>query len=69
MATQADVDAIIAAIASGTQEVQFADRRRVVYRSVSDMERALATLRIELAATDNPYGNADRGTFSVMSRD
>lgn len=48
MATQDDIDRIIAAIARGTQSVRLSDGRMVVYRSVAEMREALAVLRSEM---------------------
>lgn len=44
MATQADIDAIEAALARGEARVRFADGREVQYRSVSDLRAALGVL-------------------------
>ena len=52
MASQADVDAILDAIAGGQQRVRFADGRDVWYRSVAEMQQALAVIRGELDALD-----------------
>lgn len=49
MATQADVDAIEAAIARGESSVRFSDGREVRYRSVLELERALSLLQGRLA--------------------
>lgn len=48
MATQADIDTLLAAIASGTARVRFSDGREVEYRSVGEIRDALALLRAEL---------------------
>lgn len=45
--TQADLDAIDQAIASGVLSVQFADRL-TMYRSVGELQRARATILAEL---------------------
>ncbi len=46
--TQADLDALDAAIAKGEQSVSFGDRT-VTYRSVSEMLRARAAIAQQLA--------------------
>ena len=50
--TQADVDALKAAIATGALEVQFGsgpDSRRIIYRNLSDMNATLATMIAEVS--------------------
>ena len=64
MATQADVDALVAAIASNVSEVRFSDGRSVKYRSVGEMRDALGVLRQEM--TTVPF---NRTTLSSFSRD
>lgn len=44
MATQADIDAIEKALASGERRVRFSDGREVEYRSVADLRGALGVL-------------------------
>lgn len=51
--TQSDLDAIDKAIASGTEEVKFADRS-VRYRSVSDLMKARAEIINNLAQQSGP---------------
>lgn len=51
--TQADADALKAAIAKGESRVTFADRS-VEYRSLADMREALALIEAELAAAADP---------------
>ena len=61
--TQSDLDAIESAIASGATSVQFSDRL-VVYRGVSDLLKARATVIAELTAATRPrlvYGVANKG--------
>lgn len=48
--TQADIDALLSAIALGESKVRFADGREVTYRGVADMERALGVLRKEVSS-------------------
>lgn len=64
MTTQADVDALITAIASNVSEVRFSDGRSVKYRSVGEMRDALGVLRQEI--TTVPF---NRTTLSSFSRD
>lgn len=52
--TQADVDALKAAIGSGALRVKFGsgpDSREVEYRSLSDMNATLATIIAEVSPT------------------
>lgn len=52
--TQADVDALKAAIATGALRVKFGsgpDSREVEYRSLSDMNATLATMLAEVSPT------------------
>lgn len=44
MATQADIDALEMALATGERRVRFADGREVEYRSVADIRSALGVL-------------------------
>lgn len=48
--TQADVDRLEAALASGTMEVEY-DGRRVKYASVDGLVRAIGYAKAQLAAT------------------
>jgi hypothetical protein len=60
--TQADLDAVEAAITSGATSVQFSDRL-VVYRSVSELLKARATIAAALntAAPRHVLGVANKG--------
>lgn len=69
MATQADIDAILTALTSGTQRVRFANGSEVQYRTVPDMIAALNVLRGEVAGAAPGYDNADRATFATICRD
>ena len=64
MATQADVDALVTAIASNVAEVRFSDGRSVKYRTIGEMRDALGVLRQEM--TTVPF---NRTTLSSFSRD
>lgn len=48
--TQADVDAIKTAIASGEHEITYGDGRRIQYRSVAELQSALQLAQNEVAA-------------------
>ncbi len=50
--TQAQLDALKDAYASGHVHVQFADRA-VTYRSLDEMERAIARIQAELSGETN----------------
>lgn len=50
MATQADLDALEAALARGESRVRFADGREVTYRSVGDLREALAILSVRVTS-------------------
>lgn len=65
MATQADIDALTAAMAANGSvlEVRFSDGRTVKYRSIAEMSQAIAVLRREMTATMN------RTTLSAFARD
>lgn len=65
MATQADIDALTAAMAQNGSvlEVRFSDGRTVKYRSISEMSQAIAVLRREMTAPMN------RTTLSAFARD
>lgn len=67
MASQADVNTILAAIANGTQQVRFADGRMVTYRSMSDLNQALGILQQQIAA-DAPI-DQPRTTLLDVTRD
>lgn len=64
MTTQADIDALITAIASNVAEVRFSDGRSVKYRTIGEMRDALGVLRQEM--TTVPF---NRTTLSSFSRD
>lgn len=49
--TQDDIDKLSAAIASGVQTVEFADKR-ITYNSISEMMRARQMMQSELATTN-----------------
>lgn len=50
MATQADLDALEAALARGESRVRFADGREVTYRSVGELREALAILSVRVTS-------------------
>lgn len=63
--TQADLDAIKAAIASGEQSVEVGGRK-VVYRSVDELRKARDDIAAELAGTATPStSGVRRGSFAV----
>ena len=63
--TQADLDAIKAAIASGEQSVEVGGRK-VVYRSVDELRKARDDIAAELAGAAAPTSSGvRRGTFAV----
>lgn len=63
--TQADLDAIKAAIASGEQSVEVGGRK-VVYRSVDDLRKARDDIAAELAgAAASSTSGVRRGSFAV----
>lgn len=63
--TQADLDAVKAAIASGEQSVEM-NGRKVVYRTIDDLRKARDDIAAELAATDTASTSAvRRGSYSV----
>ncbi len=61
--TQADLDAVKAAIASGEQSVEMGGRK-VVYRSIDDLRKARDDIAAELASAAASVGTR-RGTFAV----
>lgn len=65
--TQADVDELKRAIASGVQIVAFSDKT-VRYQTTQDMIRALAAIEAELAGTA-PDASGSRTTLAATSRD
>lgn len=54
MFTQADVDTLKAAIATGALEVQYADHRRVTYRSLREMREILRMMQDEVTSAASP---------------
>ena len=63
--TQADLDAIKAAIASGEQSDEVGGRK-VVYRSVDDLRKARDDITAELAAAAGATtSSVRRGSYSV----
>lgn len=63
--TQADLDAIKAAIASGEQSVEVGGRK-VVYRSVDELRKARDDIAAELAgAAVSSTSGVRRGSFAV----
>jgi hypothetical protein len=63
--TQADLDAVKAAIASGEQSVEVAGRK-VVYRSIEDLRKARDDITAELAADAGASTSAvRRGSYQV----
>jgi hypothetical protein len=62
---QTDIDALKASIATGALEVEYADGRRVKYRSLTEMIRLLSIMEAEVAgSTSSP-----RQTFAEFTRD
>ena len=49
--TQAQIDKLQAAIASGALTVRNSNGELVTYRSLAEMERALATMKADVAGT------------------
>ncbi len=63
--TQADLDAVKAAIASGEQSVEVAGRK-VVYRTIDDLRKARDDIAAELAADAGASASAvRRGSYQV----
>ncbi|HRH21475.1 MAG TPA: hypothetical protein PLE81_12665 [Brevundimonas sp.] len=62
--TQADLDAIKAAIASGEQSVEVGGRK-VVYRSVDELRKARDDIAAELGAAGTTTSSVRRGSFAV----
>ncbi len=52
--TQSDIDALKSAIATGAREVRYADGRLVVYRTLDEMMRVLASLSAEVSPNTQP---------------
>lgn len=63
--TQADLDAINEAIASGASRVRFADGREVTYRSLADMR----SVRDEIAGALGQMPSTPRTTYVSFSRE
>jgi hypothetical protein len=63
MPTQADIDAVAAAIARGESEVRFADGRTVKYRSVAELREAYGFLAAQVSSL-----GIVRTTTTVMMR-
>jgi hypothetical protein len=61
--TQSDVDTLKEAIATGAKRVRYADGREVEYRTLNEMERALALISAEVAPA-----NVAPGRFVVGFR-
>ena len=63
--TQADLDAVKTAIASGEQSVEVAGRK-VVYRTIDDLRKARDDIAAELnASATATTGGVRRGSFQV----
>ena len=63
--TQADLDAVKAAIASGEQSVEVAGRK-VVYRTIDDLRKARDDITAELnAAATATTSGVRRGSYQV----
>lgn len=60
--TQAQYDALVAAIAEGVLEVHYGDKK-VIYRSLEEMLRLKAAMEIDLGLR-KPNGGRKFGTFS-----
>ncbi len=65
--SQDDIDTLLTAMASGAKEVRYPDGSRVVYQDVTQMERALALLRQQLAAQSTTDLGSSR--FAEYCRD
>lgn len=64
MSYAAQITALESALASGALEVRHADGRRVTYRSVSELQNAIAYLRAQEAAqAQRPAVGVSVGTF------
>lgn len=59
--TQADLDALDEAIASGVSEVDYPGGQRIKYQSISDMLKARRAIILEINSTANmrPYKLVD----------
>ena len=58
--TEADESVILSAIARGEQKVRFADGREVTYRTVAELQQALAIARSERSV---PLNRTTLGSF------
>lgn len=56
--TQADLDAVNAALASGELSVRASDGKQVTYRSVDELLRAKRVIEAEIAIATSPAGRA-----------
>ncbi|HRJ61688.1 MAG TPA: hypothetical protein PKZ99_10975 [Azospirillaceae bacterium] len=52
--TQADIDALKEAVASGVLTATYADGRSVTYRSLKEMKETLAMMEAEVAPAKKP---------------
>lgn len=52
--SQSDVDALKAALSTGALAVEYADGRKVTYRSLNEIERIIARAQDEVAASGSP---------------
>ena len=62
--TQADLDNIKRAIASGELTIE-SNGRRVTYRSVDELRKARDDVAADLAAQQNSIAGTRRGTYAV----
>lgn len=62
--TQTDLDNINSAIATGEMSVEF-NGRKVVYRSVADLEKARSIVAADLAAATSTGASTRRGNYRV----
>ena len=60
MATQADLDRLLRCKFSGVLTVEYASDVRVTYRSMDELDRAIATVRAELALAVSQVRRYDR---------
>lgn len=61
--TQADLDALKKAIASGAQRVRYADGSEILYRSMAEMEAALAKITAEVSPSATGNGRTTLVSF------
>lgn len=64
MATQADIDRLESAIARGELKVRSADGSEITYRSIAEMQQAVAFLTNRMASAA-----FQRTTFASFARD